>query len=104
MVFVFPGKCLLMKHVTACEMEQLIYKTIVVALLAAFALILSKKWGLVEYIQVHGNDFFNKLANCNFCLSFWTGCIIATLFVFITGDLSFVFVPVCSTPITRLLL
>ena len=85
-------------------MEQLIYKTIIVALLAAFALILAKKWGLVEYIQVHGNDFFNKLANCNFCLSFWTGCIIATLFVFITGDWSFVLVPVCSTPITLILI
>lgn len=84
-------------------MESFVYKTIIIALIAAFIVLLAKKWGLIEYIQIHGNDFFNKMAHCDFCLSFWAGCMVATLFVFITGELTFMLVPFCSTSITRML-
>ena len=42
-----------------------------VALLAAFLLMLAHKWGFVEYVQVHGNEFFAKMFSCDFCLSWW---------------------------------
>ena len=67
-------------------MEHFIYNIIVVALIAAFVLTLLRKWGVIEWVQIHGNDFFSKMFNCDFCLSWWT-C-----------------VPFCSTMITRVLL
>ena len=48
--------------------------TLLVAFAAAFVLLLLQKWGVIEYVQVHGNDFFSEMFQCNFCLSWWTGC------------------------------
>lgn len=85
-------------------MEAFLFYTIVVALVAAFALTLLRKWQVIEWVQVHGNDFFAKMFNCDFCLSFWAGVAWAILLAFITGNLTLLLVPFCSTMITRFLL
>ena len=85
-------------------MENMLFEIIIVALLAAFMIILANKWGLIEHLQIHGNKFFNELANCNFCLSFWVGYIISVTFLIITGDFIFLLIPFFSTPLTRILL
>lgn len=73
---------------------------IVVALLAAFLLTLLRKWGVIEWVQVHGNEFFAKMFNCDFCLSWWT-CVLISLIAFVlTGNTVFLGVPFCSTMIT----
>lgn len=77
---------------------------LIVATVAAFLLSLLKKWGVIEYVQVHGNEFFAKMFNCDFCLSFWAGLALSILFVFITGNPALLLVPFCSTMITRYLL
>ena len=85
-------------------MEHFIYNIIVVALIAAFVLTLLRKWGVIEWVQIHGNDFFSKMFNCDFCLSFWAGVALAILLAFITGNPALLLVPFCSTMITRYLL
>ena len=85
-------------------MSEFVSIVIGVALWAAFVLTLFRKWGITEYVQVHGNNFFSKMFHCDFCLSFWTSVIISvTLFVF-SGCADMLFIPFLSTCITRILL
>jgi hypothetical protein len=77
---------------------------LIVATAAAFGLSLLKKWGIIEYIQVHGNDFFAEMFSCNFCLSWWAGVVLSTIFAIFTGNLWLLLIPFFSTPITRKLL
>lgn len=85
-------------------MEQFIYYIIVVALLAAFILTLLRKWGVIEWCQVHGNDFFAKMCNCNYCLSWWACVLICIIAYVLTGDPKYLGVPFCATMITRFIL
>lgn len=72
----------------------------VVALVAAWVILLLNKWGVIEWLQVHGNVLVSKAASCVFCLSWWV-CVAVSLVLFIlTGDWSLVFAPVLATPIT----
>lgn len=75
-----------------------------VALIAAFIVTLAKKWGAVEYLQVHGNDFFSKMANCDFCLSWWVSLALGIVFFIVTGNGYFLVAPFCSTMISRFIL
>ena len=85
-------------------MEHFIYNIIVVALIAAFVLTLLRKWGVIEWVQIHGNDFFSKMFSCDFCLSWWTCVLICFFALIFTGNPAFLGVPFCSTMITRVLL
>lgn len=85
-------------------MKAFLFFTVVVALVAAFGLTLLRKWGVVEWVQVHGNDFFNKMFRCDFCLSWWAGVVLSVFFAICSGDAWLLFVPFCSTMITRKLL
>lgn len=77
---------------------------VLIGLLTAFVLTLLKKFGVIEWLQVHGNEFVHKLANCDFCLSFWISGIFAILLVIITGVPMLLAIPLFSTMITRNLL
>lgn len=85
-------------------MEHFIYNIIVVALIAAFVLTLLRKWGVIEWVQIHGNNFFSKMFNCDFCLSWWMCVLICFFALIFTGNPAFLGVPFCSTMITRILL
>lgn len=85
-------------------MIQFAFYTAVVALVAAFGLTLLNKWRVIEWVQVHGNDFFSKMFSCMFCLSFWAGVALAILLAFVTGNPALLLIPFCSTMITRILL
>lgn len=73
----------------------------IVALISAFILSLMRKWGVIEYVQVHGNDFFSKMFNCNFCLSWWVNVVLSIIAAIIVGDINIMCVPLCATVITR---
>lgn len=74
-----------------------------IALGAAFIVLLVKKWGFAEWVQVHGNEFFSKLFSCDLCMSFWA-CVLMTLsFTLGTGDMMLLLMPVFATPLTRML-
>ena len=82
----------------------MITNVFIVACLAAFFITLARKWGIIESVQVHGNEFFSQMFHCDFCLSFWTAWLVVFVMYAATGDNSLAIVPFLSTPITRRLL
>ena len=78
--------------------------TILNALTAAFLLSLFRKVGIIEYVQVHGNDFFSKMFNCDFCLSWWINVILAIIVAIIFMCPIYLIVPFCATTLTRKML
>lgn len=60
--------------------------------------------GIREYLQIHSNKFFNKLLDCDFCLSFWVNIFIYSCYVIYTKDYSIWYYPIIATPITKKLL
>lgn len=77
---------------------------LMVSTAAAFVLSLANKWHVIEWVQLHGSRFFAKMFNCRFCLSWWSGVVISVMFAIGTFDPVLLFVPIFSTPLTRLLL
>lgn len=77
---------------------------VITSLVATFFLLLAYKWGVIEWLQVHGNNFVSQLANCTFCLSWWTCLAVSLIFIIESRDITFLFVPVIATPITRKML
>lgn len=84
-------------------MIMMIELMILIALGAAFVVLLIKKWGIAEWVQVHGNGFFSKLFSCDLCMSFWAAVVLSVLTAILMGDVWLIFLPVFSTPITRML-
>lgn len=69
----------------------------IVAMAVKFILTLADKWGILEWFQVNApNEFFYKLATCNFCQSFWVGlCLSILLAIFV--DWVLIFIPIFSS-------
>lgn len=80
---------------------SIFFVSVLVACAASYVLTLLKKWGFVEWLQINGNDFFSRMAWCDFCLSWWLCCIITFALFLWSHDLWLAVVPFCSTPITR---
>lgn len=78
-----------------------LFVTAAVALAAAFALLLLKKWGIIEWLQVHGNDLISKMANCDFCLSWWMCLVVATVAAILAQDPLRILTAIMATPLTR---
>ena len=53
---------------------------VLVALAAAFVVLLAKKWGIAEWYQVHGDAFTSRLFSCDLCMSFWASVLVSALF------------------------
>lgn len=75
-----------------------------VALAAAFIILTLAKWGVVEYMQVHGSKLISELFSCYLCLSFWMCVIFCGLVAIISQDLLVMFIPIFSAVITRKML
>ena len=77
---------------------------VLVALAAAFIVVLVKKWGIAEWMQVHGNGFVSQLFSCDFCMSWWASVFVMLLSVSFVGDNAvYLLAPVLATPIARYL-
>lgn len=76
---------------------------ILVALAAAFVVLVVKKWGWAEWMQIHGDKFLSKLFSCDLCMSFWAGLFISFAFVCWYDDPIYMIMPVFTTPVTRML-
>lgn len=85
-------------------MKEFIFYVIAISLLAAFLLTLLRKWGVIEWVQVHGNDFFSKMFSCDFCLSWWMGVVLSVAGALIVNDPAVLLIPFFSTALTRRLL
>jgi len=82
----------------------MITRTLIVALLAAFALLLARKWGGIEWLQVHGDRLLAEMANCSLCLSWWACVAVSFVFAVILLDVRWLVLPFLATPITRVLI
>ena len=74
-----------------------------VALLAAMMVLLVKKWGIAEWIQIHGDKFLSKLFSCDLCMSFWAAMCFAVVLCCIYDDAGWLLLPFLTTPVTRML-
>lgn len=77
---------------------------VLVALSAAFIILLLKKLGFVEWMQVHGDKITSQLFGCDFCMSFWTAMLLCAVICAFNDDARMMIVPLFSTPLTRYLL
>lgn len=76
---------------------------LLVALAAAFVVLVVKKWGWAEWMQIHGDKFLSKLFSCDLCMSFWAGLFISFAFVCWYDDPIYLVMPIFTTPLTRML-
>lgn len=85
-----------------------IYKIIMVALAAAFTILVLTKTGLRDKTRdafdIKRIVFMAKMIDCDFCLSFWLSLSICVSAAISTGDNTWLVIPIFSTPITRFLL
>ena len=84
-----------------------IYQTVIVALLAAFTiLVLSKtsiRYKLRDICDTKKLKYISKMLDCDFCFGFWLAVLIAVICFAITLQHSWLIAPFLSAPITRLL-
>jgi len=85
-------------------MVDYVLSVLLVALLATFSILLLKKWGAVEWLQVHGSNLVSKMAHCDLCLSWWVSVALSISVAIVMGDVTMLLVPFFSTPLTRYLL
>jgi len=76
---------------------------VLVALMAAFIVLLVKKWGFAEWMQIHGDKFLSKLFGCDLCMSFWAALVVCLILACWFDDNQLFFIPMFTTPITRML-
>ena len=85
------------------NMKEFLEIVVIVALAAAFLVLLTKKWGIAEWMQVHGDRYVSQLFSCDFCMSFWSAVFVTAIVICFRNDAAMLLVPVLSTPITRML-
>ena len=84
-------------------MNEICYVIVLVALAAAFVVLLVKKWGINEWMQIHGDKYIAQLFSCDLCMSFWAAVILSMAVALVTDCGIYMAVPIFSTPITRML-
>lgn len=82
----------------------MITRIVIVATLAAFVLLLARKWGGIEWMQVHGSRLVSEMANCTFCLSWWACVVVAFCFAVANLDVRWMILPFFATPVTRMMI
>lgn len=84
-----------------------IYQTLIVALLAAFIiLVLSKtniRYELRDLCDTKKLKCISKMLDCDFCFGFWLAVLIAVICFAITLQCNWLIAPFLSAPLTRLL-
>lgn len=77
---------------------------ICVASISAFIILLIGKLGIRDKIIERAPKVISQLFECDFCLSFWTSLILALILAIFFSEIYILFIPIISTPITRILL
>lgn len=77
---------------------------IYIALAAAFAILLIGKLGIRDNVITKAPKLISQLFDCDFCLSFWVSVILAAILAIFFREMSIIFIPIISTPITRILI
>ena len=69
----------------------------------SWVVILLTKWGVIEWLQVHGSRLVSELAGCHYCLNWWLAWVVVVVALVVTGEWWLVGVPFFSTTIGRFL-
>jgi hypothetical protein len=77
---------------------------IYIALAAAFVILLIGKLGIRDNIIAKAPKLISQLFDCDFCLSFWASLILAVILAIFFREMNILFIPIISTPITRILI
>lgn len=77
---------------------------IYIALAAAFAILLIGKLCIRDSIIARAPKLISQLFDCDFCLSFWVSVILAVILAIFFREMNILFIPIISTPITRILI
>ena len=77
---------------------------IYIALAAAFTILLIGKLGIRDSIIARATRLISQLFDCDFCLSFWASVILAIILAIFFREMNILFIPIISTPITRILI
>ena len=76
----------------------------IIALAAAFFILLMAKLGIRDEIVARAPKLISKLFACDFCLSFWMAEVFCICLFLVTGDNGWVLVPILSAPLTRMII
>lgn len=82
----------------------MITRIVMVATLAAFVLLLARKWGGIEWMQVHGSRLVSEMAGCSLCLSWWSCVLVCVVFAVCFADVRWMVLPFMATPVTRMMI
>nr|DAJ06087.1 MAG TPA: Protein of unknown function (DUF1360) [Caudoviricetes sp.] len=77
---------------------------IYISLASAFIILLIGKIGIRDGIIARAPKLISQLFDCDFCLSFWTSLILAVILAIFFREMNILFIPIISTPITRILI
>lgn len=77
---------------------------IIIACISAFIILFAGKTGMRDEIIARAPKLISQLFNCDFCLSFWTSFILAIILAIFFNEIRLLFIPIVSTPITRILI
>lgn len=84
-----------------------IYQIIVLALIAAFiVLVMSKtetRYKLRDWCDEKCLKQIAKMLDCDFCFGFWSAVVVAVVITIVTADVGWLVSPFLSAPITRFL-
>lgn len=82
-------------------MSTVYFITFILTLSSAFTILLIGKLGIRDNVIAKAPKLISQLFDCDFCLSFWVSLILAVILAIIFSDLSIIFIPILSAPITR---
>lgn len=85
-------------------MVEMMMFVLAVAMFGAFVILLMKKLGIVEWMQIHGDKVTSQLFSCDFCMSFWVSFILSLVLIVVFEERWMITIPFFSTPVTRYLL
>lgn len=83
---------------------MMLWVLVCIAFASAFAILLLGKWGVRDVVAAKAPKLISELFSCDLCLSFWVSCILAIILAIFFREISILFIPILSTPITRLLI
>jgi hypothetical protein len=64
---------------------------------------MAKKWGITEWMQIHGDKYMSQLFGCDLCMSFWTCLVLSLALVIVNSDPWMIITAIPATPLTRML-
>lgn len=82
-------------------MVDFVTNTVIISLLACWAILTLGKTGVREYVVVHASRLVSEMFGCDFCLSWWTCLLFSAIFSITTGDASLLLCAFCAAPLTR---